>query len=368
MALGTLLIRADASAEIGTGHVMRCVALAQGWQHAGGKVVFALAESTPSILERLRSEGFASESIAALAGSQRDARRTAALALANAVRWVVADGYRFGHNYQHAIIDSGLHLLCIDDNGEAGEYCADLVLNQNLHAREPLYSNRDARTRLLLGPAFILLRREFEAWRQWEREIGFAANRILIAMGGSDPRNLNSVVLRALQSIPDDELQVRIATGGSNPRVDELRRAAETCRGKVQLDVDANMPELMAWADLAIAGAGATCWEMCLLSLPALVIDVAGNQAGIAASLEKASVAVHLGNWREVTAEIIAAEIEKLRRSRERRQLMSQSARSLVDGCGAQRVLREILQHEAHAARIGDGGPGKHTCGLVRAQ
>jgi spore coat polysaccharide biosynthesis predicted glycosyltransferase SpsG len=244
-------------------------------------------------------------------------------------------------------------------------------LNQNLHASERLYSEREAGSRLLLGPKFNLLRREFNAWRGWQREIRPTANRLLVAMGGSDPRDLNSLVYKAIRSIGDNRgdnsIAVRIATGSINPRIATLRAMAADSQRQIQLEVDADMPDLMRWADMAIAAAGATCWEICMLGLPALLIDAAENQTSIARSLADANAAVHLGNWREMTAENIAAAIEGLRLSQERRHMLSRNARSLVDGNGAARVVDEIRRFDRDSSDC-ELEPGRCKPGVAQTQ
>src|SRR5438128_2931455 len=120
MSLGKILIRADASVDIGTGHVMRCLALAQAWQDAGGSAVFALAKSTPAILRRLAVEGFEAFSVSESPGTIGDADIIIDFGLKHSANWIVLDGYSFGTEFQHRIQDAGLNLLCIDDNAEAG--------------------------------------------------------------------------------------------------------------------------------------------------------------------------------------------------------------------------------------------------------
>jgi UDP-2,4-diacetamido-2,4,6-trideoxy-beta-L-altropyranose hydrolase len=155
-----LLIRCDANLTIGTGHVMRCLALAQAWKNAGGHAAFAMAETTPAVEERIHAETMEVLPLTESAGSTDDALRTAGLARQNAASWVVVDGYVFGLEYQARLKRAGLQVLFLDDIGHAAYYSADLVLNQNAHASQALYPNREASTRLLLGPRFVLLRRE----------------------------------------------------------------------------------------------------------------------------------------------------------------------------------------------------------------
>jgi len=151
MKRGNLVIRADGSTLIGSGHIMRCLALAQAWQDAGGGVLFLMGTGVPILEERLKSEGMDTAHLRAHAGSTDDAVETANLAQEVGATWVVLDGYHFDAVYQRTIKDSGVRLLFIDDNGHADHYYADIVVNQNIHAHAGLYTNREPYTQLLLA-------------------------------------------------------------------------------------------------------------------------------------------------------------------------------------------------------------------------
>jgi UDP-2,4-diacetamido-2,4,6-trideoxy-beta-L-altropyranose hydrolase len=184
------------------------------------------------------------------------------------------------------------------------------------------------------------LRREFHKWQSWQRAISATGRNVLITLGGTDPDNTTSSVLEALNLFEDTALDVTVVAGGSNPHFASLARVAEQSKTNVRLlhQTD-DMPSLMAWADVAVAGAGATCWEMCLLGLPALLMDLAPNQLPIARELQLIGAAIHLGTAREVSASKIRQVLYSTLQSREARTAMSQTGRKLVDGNGARRVV-----------------------------
>ncbi len=338
----TLIIRADASIAIATGHVMRCLALAQAWQDAGGSVVFAMAESTPAIDRRLRAEGMEIVPLEAVTNSVQDAREVSALSRHYQAPWVVIDGYRFDSEYQRTLKNAGVKLLFVDDLGQCEHYSADLVLNQNVHASESMYASCEPYTRFLFGPHFAMLRRDFRHWSRWQRAIRPSGRKVLVTMGGSDPHNLTAVVLEALRGVKIDGLEIVAVLGGSNPHIDSLERLAERSP-VVRLLKDAeNMPELMAWADVAVSAAGSTCGEMCMLGLPAILIDLAGNQRPVAQELSRKQAAIHLGSSRDVTAAEIATSLTSLLLSAELRTSLSLCSQKLVDGEGAVRVRAAI--------------------------
>jgi UDP-2,4-diacetamido-2,4,6-trideoxy-beta-L-altropyranose hydrolase len=335
---GTLLIRADANVAMGTGHVMRCLALGQAWQDAGGRCVFAMSASTPAVDRRLKEEGMGIEHLDVAAGRPEDAKETAYVASKKAAEWIVVDGYQFDSEYQSAIKAAEFKLLFIDDNSQAGPYRADLVLNQNTHARSSFYAKSEPSTRLLLGPRYALLRREFRGWRNWQREIPAVGRKILVTMGGSDANNLTAKVLDAFRELSRPNLETVVMVGGSNPHLCSLKASIQ--KESMRLITDAtNVPELMAWADVAVAGAGTTFWEMCFLGLPGILLVLAENQTHVAETAGKMGIACSLGNAPDVSVSTIAGKLAALLDSRDARMSQSEKGRKLVDGRGAERVV-----------------------------
>ncbi len=156
-----LLVRADANTHIGTGHVMRCLALAQAWQDNGGTVTFLMTPGSPSLEQRICSEGMNVLTSIEQPGSEEDATITAEIAKKSESSWVVVDGYQFGAEYQKILKAHNCRILFIDDYGHADHYYSDIVLNQNIYAGMSFYKNYEPYTRFLLGTKYALLRKEF---------------------------------------------------------------------------------------------------------------------------------------------------------------------------------------------------------------
>jgi UDP-2,4-diacetamido-2,4,6-trideoxy-beta-L-altropyranose hydrolase len=348
-----LLIRTDASVQIGTGHLMRCLALSQAWQDAGGKVVFLMATKAPALEARLQSEGMKIVHLSVQPGSIDDAIQTSCYAHQVEADWIVVDGYHFGTNYQRIIKNQKCRLLLIDDLGNFEYYYADLILNQNIYAHEELYGNREPYTQLLLGTRYALLRREFLKWRGWRREIPEVARKVLVTMGGSDPDNVTLKVVQALQRVDVDGLEAIVVVGGSNPHYEELQSAVQDLRFPIRLESNVtNMPELMAWADVAISGGGSTSWELAFMGVPALVTILASNQYPIAESLNAIGCAVNLGWYEDVSPTETAQALTQLLRAPGTRAEMSKHGRQLVDGDGVDRALMHIRGESVRLRRV----------------
>jgi UDP-2,4-diacetamido-2,4,6-trideoxy-beta-L-altropyranose hydrolase len=337
-----LVIRADANAHIGTGHLMRCLALAQGWKDSGGEVVFTTACPNDNLLGRLYGEGFTVHKIENPYPHPQDWQTTREILEEYKGGWLVIDGYHFDSSYQRLVKESGHPLLAIDDYGHAGHYYADIVLNQNLHAENLTYSC-EPYAKLLLGSKYVLLRREFLKWRGWKREIPEVARKVLVTMGGSDPENVTLKVINAINMVDFGPLEVAVVVGPTNPHYEALERAARASRHSIVLMRNVpDMPELMSWADVAIAAGGTTCWELAFMGLPTVLIVMAENQTLIARSLNEKRIAYNLG-WREmVNYNDIVKATSTLSIDYKQRFHMSQEAQKTVDGEGVKRILNEV--------------------------
>jgi UDP-2,4-diacetamido-2,4,6-trideoxy-beta-L-altropyranose hydrolase len=320
---------------------MRCLALAQAWQDAGGRAVFAMVEATTAVRDKLLSESCKVLEVSALAGTEEDSKLIAALAREHSTTWVVVDGYQFTAEYQMALKSAGLKILFLDDFGHARHYSADVVLNQNAGADERPYQNRESYTQLLLGPGYAMLRREFLAWQRWKRAIPKVGSRILVAMGGSDPANITALVLPALQLITTPGLEATVVVGGSNPHADSLKEQARDSKVKIRIltNVD-DMPGLMAWADVALSAAGSICWEMCAMGLPALLLVTADNQRRAADALTRLGAAQLLAPAADGLDKSVATAMQRLLESSQQRECFSLKGRELVDARGAAKVVR----------------------------
>ncbi|RMF86337.1 MAG: UDP-2,4-diacetamido-2,4,6-trideoxy-beta-L-altropyranose hydrolase, partial [Nitrospinota bacterium] len=191
--LPPLLIRADASTRMGSGHLMRCLALAQGWKERGGPVFF-LSSCPRALRQRIESTGLTFLPLQEIHPDPHDLEQTLShleqiAARSSLVPWVVIDGYHFDATYYQAIRAKGYQVLVIDDTAHLPRYDAHIVLNQNLFADLRAYRCAPE-TLLLLGPRYVLLRPEFLAWQNRKRSFPQIARRVLVTLGGSDPDNV----------------------------------------------------------------------------------------------------------------------------------------------------------------------------------
>jgi len=340
---GVLLVRVDSGINIGSGHVMRCLALAQAWQDGGGDAVFVLATESPNAEARLTTEGFEVLHINAKLGSAEDARLTTKLAHKYGASWVVVDGYHFDGDYQKIIKEAGLNLLFIDDYGHADYYPADIVLNQNIHADEDLYRNRASYTKLLLGTRYVLLRREFLRWQGYRREIPEIARKMLVTMGGSDPQNVTLKVLQALKNIDIDGFEAVCVIGGNNPHYDALKDFVETANLPVRIERDVkDMSQLMAWADVAITAGGTTCWELAFMGVPFIGLSRAKQEAILLQETTRIGMSLNMGEHQNLEPRDISEVLMRLIKDKRQRSTMISIGCLNIDELGFQRLIKAM--------------------------
>lgn len=334
-----LILRADAGARIGAGHVMRCLALAQEWLSQGGRACFVTDRESPGLRQRLTDEGCQVVTVGRSHPHPSDWPALAEVLADHQDAWVALDGYHFDPGYQKRIRDRGHRLLVIDDMAHLAHYHADLLVNQNLHAGRLHYSCEPG-TRLLLGTRYALLRNEFLRRGDWRREIPAVGGKILVTLGGGDQENVTRKVVEALTLLDDAGLEAVVVVGACNPHLADLQAAAARAAAAISFVHDAtDMAQLMIWADLAVAAAGSSCWELCYLGVPALLLVLAENQRPVAEALTMAGAMLSLGWHDSAQPAAIAGALRELVPAAATRRRLSERGRLLVPGDGRKAVV-----------------------------
>ena len=340
-----VLIRADASVEIGTGHVVRCVTLAEELTQRHMEVAFACRPLPGNLLEWLQQKGFTVLPLS----SNGDNDTLAAIQTwtgAAPIDWLIVDHYGLDAQWEGKLRASCRKMMVIDDLANRPHDC-DLLLDQNvLDAESKQYQHLiPQHCKTLLGPQYALLRPEFRQARS-RRTFSQAQNnfkKILAFFGGSDPTGECVKAVEAFQQLSSQFcLQVDLVAGGSNPRFQELQQLTQALP-QIQLHQQVNdMAQLMSQADISIGAGGTTTWERLCLGLPSLVIAVADNQVEISRNLAEKDYLIYLGKSQEVSANQLSEALGQLWNQPEKQRQLSEHGMALVDGLGVTHVA-EIL-------------------------
>ena len=355
------VFRVDASNEIGSGHVMRCLTLAERLGKEGWDIHFICRDLPGCMAEFIAGKGCrvhllsrpSSEmAVGPLAESpvhagwlglpwEQDAADTARVleGIDSPVNWLVVDHYAIGAGWESRLRRLTDRIMVIDDLADRNHVC-EVLLDQNLH-QDPVrrYQSRVGRDcLLLLGPQYALIREEFaEAHRQLKGRDG-TVSRVLVFFGGTDSDNMTGMTLDAIEGLEISAIHFDVVVGIGNPYREALEERCEsmenvTCH--VQIN---NMAEFMSNADLAIGAAGTSTWERCALSLPALVVSIANNQQPIAEAIAEAGAATYLGNAENTSSSSIHRALLDACQHPELLQNQGRISSIMVDTMGADRV------------------------------
>lgn len=338
-----IAIRVDATPEIGTGHLVRCLTLADALRTSGGQAAFFTSALPGRWAGTVRARGHELHEAAAAMppGGAEDVEWMRSQLQGAAWDWLVVDHYRIDAVWERAVLPSGARLLAIDDLADRRHDC-DLLLDQNfLPDRESAYRGLvPARAGFLLGPSFALLRPEYAAARASLPRAQRRLDRVLVFFGGSDQRNLTERALEALAHPALRRLHADVVCGYDpvkRARVDALALA----RGRTTVfGPREHLADLMAAADVAIGAGGATTWERMCLGLASLTVTVASNQEEVAAWLASQHLIKLLGPADAVTAGDMRRALEALARGDDWPDV--ERGMKLSDGQGAQRVVASL--------------------------
>ena len=351
-----LVVRADASPAIGSGHVVRMTALAQAWKQQGGQVLFACAEIPDAMIDMMEEEGLPLHRLSVAIGSPDDLNALNALchqAAVSAGEVVALDGYRFGKDYQTGVKAHGWQLLMMDDYGHAAAASADWIVNQNPGAdASPHGASTSTDGKLLAGARYALLRKDFARYAEWHRDWNAEGCNVLVTFGGSDPANLTPEAIGALAG---RNLNVRVVVGPGYRNQEAVHAAMERHRHAFRTAETVvnprSMADIMAWADVAVAAAGSTAWEICFMGLPAVFVQVAANQETVMRSIAGQRLGVALAGSPAAAIQALGTAVSELVADPVRRAGLARRAVETVDGFGADRICAQLCGRPELALR-----------------
>ena len=337
----TCVFRADADSDIGSGHFMRSLSLAAEWQRQGQRAVI-VGRAPEELIRRAHGYGVEHLKLAGSGSLDDDASVLIGHCSRLVAQIVCIDGYQFGPPYIGRIRNSGSSIIEFTDGPIWSGYQSDLLLDQNLGGEDQIYETATW-TRRLLGVKYACLAPQFVSHAGVVRTTNERVTNILVSMGGADPRDATTVVIKAVIEL-EESVHVTVTVGTSNPRKGAIADLVSR-HPNVSVVVDAaNMAELMRVADIAVAAAGSTSWELAATGVPTLLTTVADNQLRIADQLDKAGAAISLGSVDDLTPARLLKDLTGLMEDRQLRSRMSRKGRELVDGKGATRVVARMLE------------------------
>jgi UDP-2,4-diacetamido-2,4,6-trideoxy-beta-L-altropyranose hydrolase len=367
------VFRVDASSAIGSGHVMRCLTLAQALVARGASASFICREQDGHLCDVIAARGFAVRRLAPLPANgvpftavgelramhdawEYDARATQEAIKSDVTRadWLVVDHYALDEKWERFVRLSVGHIMVIDDTADRPHVC-DLLLDQNLVADmvERYAAHVPAGCAVLLGPRYALLQSTYAELHDRVPPREGPIRRVFVFVGAADTANVTGRIVGALLDLQYPDLQIDVVVAATSPYVEAVR---ERVAGYSSVRLHSGLPTLaplMARADLAIGASGAASWERLSLGLPAIVVTLAENQRAIAAELHRRKLVQWLGDQEVVDERAIGYAVRALL-DRTDLSAWSQACRAVVDGRGATRVCAVLLASESTPLRTRD--------------
>ena len=363
-----IVIRTDASVEIGTGHVMRCLTLASGLAEEGAQVRFLCRSHNGNLTDLIKRRGFEVEVLpATMSGKlQSDSISDPAHAawlgcdwhsdaqqchsvLSHKIDWLIVDHYALDQRWERKMRTICQNIMVIDDLADRAHDC-DLLLDQSMGRSASDYLDiLGPKTRMLLGPKYALLRPEFAQWRTTSlaRRQSPELRHILVTLGGVDRDNVTGRILTVLSRCRLPKLEkITLVMGPHAPWLDRvITSAAEMKIQTTVLSGVENMAELMSSCDLAIGAGGATTLERCSLGVPSVLLVIADNQLNIAKHMANANAAFSICDLNALETSLVAF-LENFELSN-KMAMYAQNSADILDGSGVLRTVKNLVRHNA---------------------
>jgi UDP-2,4-diacetamido-2,4,6-trideoxy-beta-L-altropyranose hydrolase len=334
--------RVDSSVSIGTGHVMRCLVLANALKRSGAQALFVARDLPGHIGAQAVAAG---HELALLPAAGEDAGQTlAALRARGAWDWLVVDHYGLDEAWEHQLRRVARRVFVVDDLADRRHDC-DLLLDAGTYASPgQRYAGLVPDGSVtLLGPKYALLRPEFVEARFRARPRDGRVARLLVSFGGTDPTRQTASALEGIRLAEPRPAAIDVVVGSSNPDAAGIARLCAQLPGAKLHVQPSNMGELMEAADLCIGAGGLAAWERCAIGLPSVVTMVAGNQRAALQYLAERGCVWLAGNLAALPPDAYADALGRATRDPDAVRQMGANARALMDGC--ERGVAECVEH-----------------------
>lgn len=355
-----ILFRTDASADIGTGHVMRCSTLAEELQAQGANVHFACRHLPDNLQSMLLAKGFTVSLLDHIPEiSEKDtsvlphshwldiSQTEDAAATLNAIKndtfdWIIVDHYALDKCWEAVMRPAAKKIMVIDDLADR-EHACDLLFDQNFHLdQHHRYQHLVPKDcRMLIGPEYALLRNEFKRCRTQADIRSGSVKSILVFFGGVDQFDFTSKAVLALANIRDADLTVDVVIGAQHPAREALVASCAVYGFHLHIQTS-HMAELMLKADLSIGAGGGAVWERACLKLPTISIAIADHQISQLNDLSQTGM-IYSFDSHDVTPLKVQKHVGALIENQALRHLLSVNSAALVDGAGTTKVARILL-------------------------
>lgn len=342
-------IRADANSEIATGHVMRCLTIADELKLRGKEVCFITADHFPD--EIIRKRGYTSICLNSRWDNLEEELFNNEIFInmlkKDNVEGIIVDSYYVFSEYL-ATLNNVCKTVYIDDIFALNEYPVDFLINYNIYGKKLDYKSKCLlNTKLLLGSSYAPLRKEFQSIKPILRK---EVKAVFISTGGADKYNIAGKILsEVIKNSSRDymDMEFHVISGSMNTNLTYLLNLQGNNKGIYIHQNVSNMSEIMQLCDIAVSACGSTMYELCACGLPIITYSFADNQLPGVKGFEEEGVALNCGDVRDGIDKVIGKILEnvlKLKDNYKLKEKLSFKSLNVIDGRGVKRIVDEIME------------------------
>lgn len=351
-------IRVDGSTDIGMGHIMRCISLAESFKDAGSNVFFI--SKYPQGIFEIEKNKFKAKRLSyneeKRQESQTDFYYGNPSELENELKEInniikickldvlLIDSYNVTEKY-FLKIKPYVKILAYIDDVNVFSYPVDVIINGNITGKYLDYKPYFKNQKFLLGTSYNLIRDEFKNIPK--RFVSKEVKKIMITTGGSDPFRTTQLLIDIIRSDSSlDNIEIHGIMGAGFQNKEELKEQQKKHKNVILHENIKKISEIMLDCDIALSSCGSTLYELCACGTPVLGFVLADNQEFVAKKMDELGYIKFLGWYYQLNKENVNYNIKEIMCDFKTREEITKRQQRLVDGNGTKRVvdvIREML-------------------------